>query len=132
MTQRSLAWMLVAALVCAVAKNLNAGESAPASQTTAVAPNPECLVVKGQGYFPVALQLADGRLAAVVRGGAPHIGLAGRLDMVFSSDEGQTWTAPTVVADGPQDDRNPAFGQAADGSLVVGYWECGYYDAAGN
>lgn len=89
------------------------------------------LIVSGQGYFPVALRLQDGRIAVVLRGGAPHVGLAGRLDMVFSADEGQTWSAPTVVVDSPLDDRNPALGQAADGTLIVGFWRTGTYDDSG-
>ena len=89
-------------------------------------------VVTGQGYFPVAIRLQDGRIAAVLRGGAPHIGIKGRLDVVFSADEGKTWSKPTVVIDSDLDDRNPAFGQAKDGTLVVGYWHCANYDAQGN
>lgn len=85
------------------------------------------LVVSGQGYFPVACRLQDGRIALVLRGGAPHIGIKGRLDMVFSSDEGKTWSKPVVVADDKFDDRNPAFGQAKDGTLVVGFWLANNY-----
>src|SRR5213078_2826673 len=66
------------------------------------------LVVSGQGYFPVALRLQDGRIAVVLRGGAAHLGIKGRLDMVYSSDEGKSWTRPTLVVDSPLDDRNPA------------------------
>src|SRR5438105_4873912 len=75
-------------------------------------------VVTGQGYFPVALRLQDRRIAVILRGGAAHVGVQGRLDMVYSSDEGRTWTKPAVVVDSPVDDRNPALGQAADGTLV--------------
>jgi len=89
------------------------------------------LVVTDQGYFPVALSLQDGRIAVVLRGGAGHLGIQGRLDMVFSSDEGKTWTKPTVVNDSPVDDRNPAFGQAKDGTLVVGFWRTARYDGQG-
>jgi hypothetical protein len=88
-------------------------------------------VVTGQGYFPVACRLQGGRIAAVLRGGAPHIGIKGRLDMVFSEDEGKTWSKPTVVADHELDDRNPAFGQAKDGTLVVGYWLAANYHPDG-
>ena len=35
-------------------------------------------VVKGAGYFPVLIKLRDGSLAAVLRSGAPHIGVGGR------------------------------------------------------
>lgn len=89
------------------------------------------LVVSGQGYFPVALRLRDGRIAVVLRGGAPHVGIKGRLDMVFSSDEGKTWTRPTLVVDSPVDDRNPALGQARDGSLIVAYLRTANYDDRG-
>jgi hypothetical protein len=89
------------------------------------------LVISGQGYFPVALRLLDGRVAVVLRGGATHLGIAGRLDIVFSEDEGKSWSKPTVVADSPVDDRNPAFGQAQDGTLVVGYWRTARYDQQG-
>lgn len=88
-------------------------------------------VATGQGYFPVASRLQDGRIAVVMRGGAPHIGIKGRLDMCFSADEGKTWSKPTVVVDSDVDDRNPALGEAADGTLVVGYWHCANYDASG-
>lgn len=89
------------------------------------------LVVSSQGYFPVALRLQDGQIAAVLRGGAGHLGIAGRLDIVFSADEGRTWTKPTVVVDSPADDRNPALGQARDGALVVGFWRTATYDEQG-
>ena len=89
------------------------------------------LVVSGQGYFPVALRLRDGRIAVVLRGGAGHLGIKGRLDMVFSSDKDKSWTRPTLVVDSPLDDRNPALGQARDGSLVVAYLRLAKYDEKG-
>jgi hypothetical protein len=88
-------------------------------------------VVSGQGYFPVALRLQDGRMAFVLRGGAGHLGIQGRLDMVFSADEGKSWTRPALVVDSPLDDRNPALGQARDGSLVVAYLRLAKYDEQG-
>lgn len=86
------------------------------------------LVTGGQGYFPVALRLQDGRIAVVLRGGGGHLTIKGRLDMVFSSDEGKTWTKPIVVVDSPADDRNPSLGQAKDGTLIVGFWRTETYD----
>jgi hypothetical protein len=79
----------------------------------------------------VALRLQDGRIAVVLRGGAGHLGIKGRLDMVFSPDEGKTWTKPAVIVDSPEDDRNPALGQARDGTLIVGYWRTATYDDQG-
>ena len=79
------------------------------------------VVGENGGYFPVVARMKDGRIAAILRGGGTHIDVRGRLDVVFSSDEGETWTMPQIVVDGPNDDRNPAFGVAPDGTLVLAY-----------
>jgi hypothetical protein len=89
------------------------------------------IAVRGQGYFPVVIKLKDGSLGAVVRGGAPHIGVKGRLDWIRSEDGGQSWSKPTVIADSRWDDRNPSLGQMPDGTLVVGYAEASTYDENG-
>ncbi len=60
-----------------------------------------------RGYFPWALKLKDGRIAVVLRGGAAHVGIKGRLDVVFSSDDGKTWTKPAVVVDSPTTTATP-------------------------
>jgi len=86
------------------------------------------VAVRDDGMFPVLIKLSDGRLAAVVRGGAAHLGEGGRVDVTFSRDGGRSWTKPSVVAAVPPDSRNPAFGQAADGALVVGYAVTGPYE----
>ena len=123
--QRGMFVFLFCALLAAA---VFAGDAPPPK---AHGPDGGSLVVGGQGYFPVALRLADGRIAVVLRGGAGHLGIKGRLDMVFSRDEGRTWTQPTVVVDSPVDDRNPALGQARDGTLVVGFWRTATYDDKG-
>src|ERR1051325_7552076 len=125
MRRGRVVWLMVASLVL-FAFGLHAADvekEPPGLQRS--------LVVSGQGYFPVALRLQDGRIAVVLRGGGPHVAITGRLDIVFSSDEGNTWTKPTVVNDSPIDDRNPAFGQAKDGPLVAGFWRTARYDDAG-
>jgi hypothetical protein len=76
-------------------------------------------------------RLNDGRLAAVYRAGAPHIGRGGRLDWVTSSDAGKTWSKPQVLAESPDDDRNPAFGQLRDGTLILAYCILSGYDETG-
>lgn len=89
------------------------------------------VAVRGGGYFPVLIRLRDGRLAAVVRGGAPHLGIGGRLDWIESRDGGRTWSAPRPIVDSPVDDRNPALGEMPDGSIALAYAECSSYDASG-
>lgn len=83
------------------------------------------------GYFPVAIRLSSGEILAVVRGGAPHIGRAGRLDLTISKDRGRTWSKPWTVVDGPEDDRNPALGQLADGTILLAYVVLSGYDPSG-
>ncbi len=85
----------------------------------------------GQGYFPVMIRLDNGDLGAVIRGGAPHIGVEGRLDFVRSTDGGRTWSEPTVIVDSEWDDRNPALGQMPDGTVVCAYAEAQTYDEDG-
>lgn len=85
----------------------------------------------GGGYFPVLVKWPDGTLGAVVRGGAPHVGVQGRLDWIHSEDGGKTWSEPTVIVDSEWDDRNPAAGVMPDGTIVVSYAEASTYNAQG-
>jgi hypothetical protein len=89
------------------------------------------VAVRGGGYFPVLIKLQDGSLGAVVRGGAPHIGVKGRLDWIRSTDGGKTWSEPAVIVDSKWDDRNPALGQMSDGTIVMAYAEAQTYNEQG-
>ncbi len=91
----------------------------------------EQTVVSGQGYFPVIAANESGEILVVLRGGAGHLGLGGRLDAVRSTDGGLTWTEPVTIADSIRDDRNPAMGFNADGIAILGYHWQGSYDDEG-
>jgi hypothetical protein len=84
------------------------------------------------GLFPVLTTAPDGSAVAVLRGGAGHLGLGGRIDIVRSRDAGLTWTQPQIVANSETDDRNPAFGASANGALILSYHRTFAYDADGN
>lgn len=92
---------------------------------------PHQVVTQGIGYFPVAIRLKNGDLLAVIRGGAAHIGVKGRLELVRSTDGGKTWSAPWTAIDESLDDRNPAMGQLKDGTIVLSYAIAGNYDETG-
>jgi hypothetical protein len=49
---------------------------------------------------------------------AGHLEIKGRL-VSFSPRVKESWSKPTFVNDSPDDDRNPALGQSANGNLVV-------------
>ncbi len=109
---------------------LKTGQPAVGAAEPPSRPVQRSLVAKDT-LFAVSLRLQDGRIAAVVRSPANHLGLDGRLDVVFSSDEGKTWSKPSLVVDTPLDDRDPAFGQAKDGTLVIGYYRDANYNEQG-
>ena len=89
------------------------------------------VAVKGGGYFPVLIKLQDRMLGAALRGGAPHVGIEGRLDWIHSEDGGRTWSEPSVIVDSEFDDRNPALGQMSDGTIVMSYAEASTYNSDG-
>ena len=79
--------------------------------------------------FPDVCRLADGQLMCVFYDGWKHVSLpdgahprGGRISAVFSADEGQTWSAPNVVYDGPDDDRDPSVVQLADGRVLCNFF----------
>ena len=92
----------------------------------------ETIAYKDGGLFPVLALSNDGVAVAALRGGAGHNGREGRMEVVRSLDDGLNWTPPNVVADSEDDDRNPAFGISAEGTLILLYHRQHYYDAYGN
>lgn len=92
----------------------------------------ENIAYQDGGLFPVLTLTPDGTVIAVLRGGAGHLGLPGRIEVIRSLDLGLTWTPPNVVADSDRDYRNPAFGVSPLGTIILGYHQQGNYDAAGH
>lgn len=58
------------------------------------------------------------------------MGIEGLLEMIRSK-EGRKWAPPVTFIDGPYDDRNPAFGQLRDGTLLLAYSVLRGYDDSG-
>lgn len=92
----------------------------------------ETIAYKGGGLFPILALAPNGDVVAALRGGAGHLGRHARMEVVRSSDAGQSWTPPNPVADGEDDDRDAAFGVSSQGTLVLLYQREHRYDADGN
>ncbi len=78
------------------------------------------------GYFPVLQRLRSGAIAAVVESGDFHVGERGRLDLVVSTDGGESWSAARTIMDEGPDARNQAFLALSDGTLLVAYVHAAY------
>ena len=74
-------------------------------------PSQRFMICALAGYFPVLQKLADGTLAAVVRGGDLHVGERGWLGITTSADGGESWSLVQPIARQGSDNRNPAFCQ---------------------
>ena len=92
----------------------------------------EVIICRDRGYFPVLASVGGEEILAVVRAGAGHVGVTGRLEAIRSPDAGRTWEAPVVIVDSGADDRNPAVGVAPDGTVVLAYHAQGSYGDDGS
>jgi hypothetical protein len=81
--------------------------------------------------FPDLCRTHDGRLIAVFYAGYGHVSLpgkepdwprGGRICQVVSEDEGCTWTAPAILFDGPNDDRDSHIAALPDGRLACTFF----------
>ncbi len=79
--------------------------------------------------FPDACRLQNGEIVCVFYGGYGHVSLpnrdyprGGRICMVRSRDEGRTWSAPEVVYDSADDDRDPHIAQLHNGTLICSFF----------
>jgi len=70
--------------------------------------------------WPTLARRRSGQLLLVCSGGREaHVCPFGRVEMMRSDDEGQTWSWPRVVMDGPIDDRDAGVLETAAGSILV-------------
>ncbi|MCA9434492.1 MAG: exo-alpha-sialidase [Candidatus Omnitrophica bacterium] len=94
-------------------------QATPTADLTQVEGWRQNVVINGEGYFPVMDKMPDGRAVVVLRGGGGHLGIGGRLDLLFSHD-GVLWHSKRTAVDTSADDRNPAFGVTPEGRLLLG------------
>jgi hypothetical protein len=111
------------------------GTSAPSSELRvvvdqahiAVRSTPDVIVARRTAarntYFPTLTMLQSGELIVVYYDSPDHVSRVGRIAMARSGDEGRTWSTPTVVIDGPNDERDPNIIETARGTWLLSYFE---------
>jgi len=82
--------------------------------------------------WPTLARRANGELLVVCSGGRElHVCPFGRVDLQRSRDDGETWTFPRTIYDGPLDDRDAGVVETAKGSLLVTtFTSLSYYERA--
>ena len=114
--------MVIATLLLAA---LIATPALPTSAAEMTNNNPDVVVVSSDDrntYFPTVEKLQNGDLVVVYYDSPGHISQTGRISMVRSSDNGETWSEPQVILDTPIDDRDPNIMQTDDGTLLLSYF----------
>ena len=75
------------------------------------------------GYYrgwPTVLRLRDGSLMVAYSGGRDaHVCPFGRVEAMYSMNEGRTWSWPQVVLDTPIDDRDAGLLETSKGTLLL-------------
>jgi len=70
--------------------------------------------------WPTLARCRNGQLLLVCSGGREaHVCPFGRVELMRSHDQGQTWTWPEIVMDGPIDDRDAGVLETAKGSILI-------------
>lgn len=73
--------------------------------------------------WPSVCRLQNGDVIAVFSGDRKdHVCPFGKVQMVRSTDDGETWSPPQTIADGPIDDRDAGVVQLPDGEIFVTYF----------
>lgn len=84
----------------------------------------EIRVISQQPQFyhgwPTLARRKNGQLVLVCSGGREaHVCPFGRVELMRSNDNGESWTWPQVLLDGPIDDRDSGVVETARGSILV-------------
>ncbi len=84
---------------------------------------PICVETNRYIGWPTVCRLKNDDLLAVFSGDRDaHACPWGKVQAVRSADDGETWSAPTTVANGPLDDRDAGVVVFPDGEIIVTYF----------
>ena len=80
--------------------------------------------------WPTVTRRRGGELLLVCSGGREaHVCPFGRVELMRSKDEGQTWSFPRVLLDGPIDERDAGVLETAKGTLLVTTFNSAAYES---
>ncbi len=100
-----------------------AGGSGGATAATSAKVHDTRVISKTPEFYcgwPTLTRRRNGQLIVVWSGGREqHVCPFGRVDMMRSDDNGESWTWPRTLLDGPIDDRDAGVLETAKGSLLV-------------
>lgn len=81
------------------------------------------IISKNEDIFhgwPTVIMTNDGDLLAVYSGGrVGHVCPFGRVELMYSKDNGKTWSDPEILANSPMDDRDAGIVETDKGTLLV-------------
>ena len=84
---------------------------------------PICVETNRYIGWPTVCRLKNGDLLAVFSGDREaHICPWGKVQLVRSTDGGETWSAPETIGNGPIDDRDSGIVQMPDGEVIVSWF----------
>ena len=72
--------------------------------------------------WPDMIRAANGDLLVSFCINEEHLGPDGKIVVCRSTDNGETWQAPTIVLNTPIDDREPGFSVLNDGRIITHNW----------
>jgi hypothetical protein len=106
---------LAASAVFGAGRRASAAAQARLESTTVISKQPHLY----HGW-PTLTRQRNGNLLLVYSGGREaHVCPFGRVEVMRSRDNGETWTWPQVLLDGPIDDRDSGVMETAKGSILV-------------
>ena len=104
-----------AGLVFHIQRSAHAAPQAEILETKVISQQPDLY----HGW-PTLARCRNGQLLVVCSGGREaHVCPFGRVELMRSHDQGQTWTWPEIVLDGPIDDRDAGVLETAKGSILI-------------
>ena len=123
-----LSFILAAA--ASVADEVPVSYRAPRDQARAEVlwTRPICVETNRYIGWPTVTRLKNNDLVVVFSGDRDaHVCPWGKVQLVRSTDGGETWSAPQTIANGPIDDRDAGLVELPDGELLVVYFTSAAY-----